>query len=462
MSNTPNNTPNTSGDPSENTSRKTSRRKSEKSSGKRSQLTKRILLGVAIALVLMYIVFLFITTNFLGSNNIVTEMAYKAKAYDIVESRCMIVRQEEYLPAGSSGVLVYDVSDGDKVTADGVIATAYATQEDVAAVQQIEDLDQRIEYLESLNAVNASANVGIDTINGQINERLITVMKDINEHDYSRLSSAEESLLTSILRKQILTGEQGNFEEKIDELKAERASITAGTPTGTVKAGSAGYFVSKVDGYEETFDYSKLDEVTVEDIENAAPADIDPDAYTGKIISNVNWYLLCPVTADEATALSHADETIKIRLPSAIDGEIPAKIVRVNSFGEGKKAVAVIQCNYMSDALSKLREENVEIIVNEYEGLKISKAALHDDDITYTVENEDGSETEKTERVQGVYVEYGVELVFKQVAIEYAGDDYIICNETPQEGTLLNGTTVALYDKVVVEGGDLFDGKIIG
>ena len=433
-----------------------------KETGKRSQITKRILLGVAIALVLMYIVFLFITTNFLGSNNIVTETAYMSKAYDIVESRCMVARDEEYLPSGSDGVLVYDVSDGDKVTGDGVIATAYATQEDVSAVQQAEELKEKIEYLESLNAVNASANVGIDTINGQINERLIAVMKSINAHDYSNISHDEEALLTSVLRKQILTGEQGNIDDKITDLKNELAAIPTATPVGTVKAGSAGYFVSKVDGYEKTFDVSKLDEITVEDVENAAPAEINPDDYTGKIIKNVNWYLLCPVSADEATALSHADETIKIRLPSAIDGEIPAKIIRVNSFGDGEKAVAIIQCNYMSDALSKLREENVEIIVNEYEGLKISKSALHDDDITYTVEDDKGEDVEKTEHVQGVYVEYGVELVFKQVVIDYSGDDYIICNPTPQDGALLNGSTVALYDKVVVEGGDLFDGKIIG
>ena len=436
-------------------------KETSKDNAKRSQITKRILLGVAIALVLVYIVFLFITTNFMGNNNIVTETAYNYKAYDIVESRCYVARDEDYLPASSNGVLVYDVNDGDKVTSDGVIATAYATQEDVAALQQAEELDRKIEYLESLNSVNTSANIGIDTINGQINDRLLSVMKSINAHDYSGISHEEEDLLTSILRKQILTGEQGNISDKIADLKNQRAAISVGSPTGTVKAGSAGYFVSKVDGYEKTFDIAKLDELTVDDIENASPAEIDPEAYTGKIIKNVNWYLLCPVTADEATALSHADQTVKIRLPSAIDGEIPAKIIGVNAHADGERAVAIIQCNYMNDALSKLRRENIEIIVNEYEGLKISKAALHDDDITYTTTDDKGNDTEHTERVQGVYVVYGVELVFKQVAIDYSGDDYIICNPAPKEGTLLNGSTVSLYDKVVIEGGDLFNGKII-
>lgn len=427
----------------------------------RSKLTKRILIGVAIALVLVYIVFLFITTNFLGNDSIVTETAYHSKAYDIVESKAIIARSEEYLQGNTSGVLVYDVSDGGKVTADGVVATAYQSQDDVSALQQIKALDAQIDYLKSLSEVNSSANVGIDTINSQINERLTAVLKSVNARDFSNIRTAEDNLLTSILRKQILTGEQGDLSVKISELTAQRDSISAGASIGTVKAGSAGYFVSKVDGYEKTFDVTKLDEVTAEDIDNAAASDINPDDYIGKIINDVNWYLLCPVTQDQATALSHADQNIKIRLPSAVDGEIPAKIAHVNNLTNSDRAVAVIQCNYMNDALSKLRKENVEIIVNEYEGLKISKSALHDDNVTYTVTDDAGNETTKTERVQGVYVAYGAELVFKQVAITYAGDEYIICNEEPEPGVLLNGTTVSLYDKVVVEGGNLFNGKII-
>lgn len=435
-----------------------------KEPSKRSKITKRIIIGVAVALVLVYIVFLFITTNFLGNNNLVTETAYHAKAYDTIESKGMVVRDEEYLQSTANGVMVYDVSDGLKVTAGGTIATAYATQEDVTAVQKVEELDAQIEFLESLGAAGSSANVGIDTLNSQINERLLTLMQEKNSHDFgANMTIARDNLLTSILRKQILTGEQGNITQKIDELKSERDAVkaTCGAPIGTVKSTYSGYFVSKVDGYETTFDTSKLDEIKASDVKNAKPADIDPDAYIGKVVRNVNWYLLCPVTADEATALSHSDSEVQVRLPSVLDEPIPAKIIHVNTFNDSNESLAVLQCNYMSDALSKLRQDNIEIIVNEYEGLKISKSALHDDEVTYYEEDASGNDIEKKERVQGVYIVYGAELVFKQVAITYAGDDYIICNENPDEGLLLNGSTISLYDKVVVEGGDLFNGKII-
>ena len=434
-----------------------------KTSSNKSKLTKRILIGVALALVLVYIVFVFITTNFMGNNNIVTETAFRAKAYDTIESKGLIVRDEERLSTNSDGVLVYDVVDGGKVTANGTIATAYASQDDVSAIHQIEQLDQRIEFLESIKGVNNTTNVGIDTVNGQINDRLTALIKNFHNHDYSALPAAEADLLTSILRKQIVTGEQGDFEEKIAALTAERDSIKAstGAPIGTVKTEAAGYFVSKVDGYENCFDVKALDEVTADDVNNAKPEDIDPEAYIGKMLKGSGWYILCPISSDEATSLSHTESDIQVRLPSAMDDPIPAKVVRVNNFGNDGTAVAVLQCNFMNEALSNLRRDNVEIIVNEYEGLKISKSALHDDDVTYYEEDANGNDVKKTARVQGVYVEYGAELVFRQVAILYSGDDYIICNENPASGVLLNGTTVSLYDKVVIEGRDLFDGKII-
>lgn len=431
---------------------------------RRSKITRRIIIGVVIALVLVYIVFLFITTNFLGSNNIVTETAYHSKAYDVIESRALVVRDEDYISGSSGGIMIYNVSDGNKVTAGGTIATSYASQDDVAALQKVEELDERIAFLETLSTVNSSANIGIDTINSQINEQLTSLMHEINIHEFgANMTTAKENLMTSILRKQIITGEQGNLAEKITELKAERdaAKAVCGAPTGKIESQYAGYFVSKVDGYEKVFDTAKLDEITAADVENAAPDNIDPDAYIGKVIHNVNWYLLCPVSSDEATELSHTDSAIKVRLPSVADDPIPAQIVCVNSYNEGKRALAVLQCNYMSNALSNLRKENVEIIVNEYEGLKISKSALHDDEVTYYEEDAQGNDIEKKERVQGVYVQHGAELVFKQVNIAYAGSDFIIVNENPPEGALLNGSTVKLYDKVVIEGGDLFNGKIV-
>lgn len=429
----------------------------------RKTITKRILIGVAIALVLAYIVFLFITTNFLGSNNISTEITYRATAEDIIKTTGLVVRNEEYVDASASGVLVYSVSDGDKVTGGGTIATIYNNEQDVASLSRIEEIDKKIEFLKSLSGASNSFNVGIDTMNSQLNDKLIFLEKQINSRSFDTIGDAEDDLMTSIYRKQMVTGEQGNLEEKIAALESERSSLqsSTGKPAGTIKSQSSGYFVSSVDGYEKTVDTTKLDRMTYEDFNNITPEEVDSSAHIGKIIKGVNWYMVCPLTSDEAANISRNSDSITVRMPYAMSQDIPAKVVSVNQSTDSDHTIVVLQCNYMNTGISRVRKEPIEIVVNTYQGLKISKKALHDDEVERTVTDKNGNETVEKMTVQGVYVEYGNELVFKQVDIIFAGDDYIICNETPAEGTIFNGSTVTLYDKVVVEGGDLFDGKLI-
>ena len=113
----------------------------------------------------------------------------------------------------------------------------------------------------------------------------------------------------------------------------------------------------------------------------------------------------------------------------------------------------------MSDVLASLRQEELQIDVQTYEGLYVSKSALHEDEITTIVTDDNGNEIEQSERVQGVYVINGNILEFKEVVIAYSGDDFIICKQTPSEEELFGDETIELYDRVVVGGTDLYDGK---
>ena len=426
---------------------------------KRGKLTGRIILGVVITLVLVYIVFLFVTTNFLGSNNIVTETAYKTTAYEDIKTSALVVRDEEYITSGTEGIMVYQAADGDKVTVDGVLAQVYSNEEDVVNMQKIEELTEKIEYLETLNSFSTSVNVGIDTVNSQINEKLVNVMKAVNTKTFDYIGDVTEDLMSAIYRKQIITGEQKNFTEAIEELTAQKQALEAQSPTpiGSVKTPDSGYFVSSVDGYENAVSVDNIDEISYSQLKEIKPEQIDENAYIGKVIKGVGWYLLCPISYDDSVNISHNSTEVKVKLPYAIGTDIPAKVRYVKQFADEDVVMLVLECNYMNDALSKIRNESVEIIINEYEGLKIPKSAIHDDYLER--ENEDGTVTK--EKVQGVYVNYGNELIFRQISILYSGDTYVICDENPKPENLVDGKTIALYDQVVVEGSDLFNGKLI-
>ena len=116
--------------------KKVNRRTSEQKAAVR-KLTSRIFLGVTAALMLVFIVFIFVTTNFMGSDGIVTEVTYKEYAYDTISTTGFVIRDEECLKNNTDGVLVYQVENGEKVTADGTIATVYSKETDAVNYQRI-------------------------------------------------------------------------------------------------------------------------------------------------------------------------------------------------------------------------------------------------------------------------------------------------------------------------------------
>jgi len=115
----------------------------------------------------------------------------------------------------------------------------------------------------------------------------------------------------------------------------------------------------------------------------------------------------------------------------------------------------------MSPGIASLRNETVKIDLKTYKGLRIQKSALHDDYVEKAIENEDGTTKSEKKKVQGVYVVQGNQLKFKQVSILFAGEDFILCDPQPEDGVLFNGTTIEMYDKIVTEGADLYDGKVV-
>lgn len=99
--------------------------------------------------------------------------------------------------------------------------------------------------------------------------------------------------------------------------------------------------------------------------------------------------------------------------------------------------------------------------INDYSGIMINKRALHENTVKKSVTDENGSESIIEKKVQGVYVLYGNKLQFKQIVPIYYADKYVICDASPQPDQLITNDTVRLYDRIIVGGTNLYDGKVV-
>lgn len=438
-------------------------RKKNNENRNKGRVFLRILLIVLIVIGLIYVIFLFVTTNFMGTDNLVTEITNKTVAADTISSDCFILRDEEIIDNDTHGSLVYSVDDSEKIKVGGLIATSYQSQQDVSNNNEIRDIDDKITYLKALSASTNSVNVGVDSVNDQLDSQMITFINNLNKGNLKNMSSVEDELMQLIYRKQIIVGEQGSFNQIIANLTRKKNQLKeeSNPPIGEIIAKSAGYFVSSLDGYENALDISKLDTITYNQYKTIKQKDVSKNDAVGKIIKGVNWYIACPINKDNKNTIERNKTEIQVQFPFASNSVMPAHVVTINSGNTEDENLLILSCNYMNNSLAELRNEQVDILISSFEGLKVSKKALHDDYCTRTVYNEDGTKTTKKEKTVGVYVSYGNELVFKPVYIIHSADDYVICEENPDPSTSYDQSTLALYDQVVVEGSDLYNGKIL-
>ncbi len=422
-------------------------------------LFKRILVAGLTVLAIIYVIYLLLSANF---NVVPTEIAEQVTVTDKIYSNGYIIRDETYVNNTTDGVVSYTLEDGDEVSKDGTVANVYATEEDAAARTKAASLEESLESLKNLEQTRRTSTEGIETIYNNISTSIETFLYNINNSNMGKLDSNINSMIESINHYQYFTGKTASFNSEISALQSQINELkgSSGESIAIIKAPKAGYFSAHCDGYENCFDYKNIDKLTLDDLKNVKKSSVS-DKIIGKTMSSLNWYIACEITADEATNLTLWGDNVTLDFSDASSNTVPASIYKITQTNNSDKALVILQCTYMDEALSEIRQEPVEIGMGTYSGLRVSKKAIHDDYVERVTYDENDKEHRESKKVQGVYVLYGSEVQFKEISIIYAGNDYVLCDPEPAEDVLFSDETVSLYDQVITEGDNLYDGKVI-
>ncbi len=422
-------------------------------------LFKRILIALITLLAVIYVAYLLISANF---DMYPTENAVETTVTDKIYTNAFIIRDETYITNDSSGVLSYTVDDGEQVNADGEIAKIYSNESDATAQTKADMLEEQMESLQNLQDTDLTNSVGIDTINTDISNEIISLLSDLNNGEISSADDNINNLVYSINQRQAYTGKISSFEAEISDLQSQIDELRSSSSEsiGTIKTSEAGYFSANCDGFENVFDYSDVSSLTLSEFNSFTQSEVS-DNVAGKIISSLNWFIACEITSDQATDLTLWDNDVTVMFSDASTESVPASVYTINQSSDDENALLILECNYMDADLAEARQEPIEIGLATYTGLRVSKKAIHDDYVENVTYDDDGNKSVEKKKVQGVYVLYGSEVQFKEISIIYSGSDYVICDPEPDSGVLFNGETVSLYDQVILEGDDLYDGKVI-
>lgn len=349
----------------------------------------------------------------------------------------IIVRNETLVKSNSNGVMHFVTGDGSRVAKNGVIANIYDDENASIAVTQTKLLEGKIADIEDILSYNDIEAANLDLINEKIKNKLNALIYSVSAGNYGNLASFSEDLLSVINRKQAALGVTESLVSELAALKAQ-LNVKLPTPKGSVRAGQSGYFVSKTDGYEQVLNVEDLSTITPEFLNGASAAKYD-NTVIGKIVSDYEWYIAAEVSLNESLNFKEG-ETLKVLTAVNSAPELSVKVQKINISETQARAVIVFVCDQMNSELAAMRSGPMTVVKAQYQGLKVSRSALR-----------------VVESIRGVYVLNGMQVNFVPVNILYSNDSYIICEKINE-----NGNVLKLYDRVVVKGKNLYDGKIVG
>lgn len=353
------------------------------------------------------------------------------------------LRDETMIYNTGTGILNYEHENGSKVGKSSIVARRYKSDADAVYLRDIAALEKQIEVLSNAERLVGTDNSQLEAISSQINESHSDIISAIQSGNYAAAAENESALLEAMCKREItLTTSHQGYAAKKQALNSEISRLNTLISGGVqeITAGSAGYFVSNVDGYEGELGFSSADTITESRI-NEIVANPDKGGASnaiGKLISDYHWRVAAVIDTEKMFGVDKGD-VVTLRVGSG-GQTIDVEVISIESCGENK-AKYVFECDNLNATVTSGRTARFKLIVNSYGGLRVSRKALH-----YAGEN--GEQ-------RGVYIERGQTLVFKKINVVYWGEDYVICSQEPGDDYL------KLYDKVITEGKDLYDGKVI-
>lgn len=411
---------------------------------------------VVVAILSLFVLLIAVGQIFFARrSSLVTEVAYSYNHEKNITFNGVYMRDETLVYNSGTGVLSFENENGTKVGKSTVIARRYRSEADSAYLREIEALKRQIEVLNNAEKLLGTDNSQLEAISVQINESHSDVISAILDGDYTVAAIKQNSLLEAMCKREITLESSQGYSEKKAELNKEISrlqSMISGN-VQEVTAGSAGYFVSNVDGYEGEIGFSDIEKMTEEKINEIVenPNKNSGGSSIGKLISDFRWRVAAVLDDENMLGIGKGD-TVYLRVGSE-GSKYKATVVSKESASEGK-SVFVFECDRLDSVVASGRTARFKLVVDSYGGLRVPRKALRYND------NEDC----------GVFVENGQTLVFKKVEIVFWDDDYVICRQNvylkkeneDDDRELIDEDYLRLYDIIVVEGKELYDGKFIG
>ncbi len=404
----------------------------------RRRAAKRAAIALSVLLLILAAVYIIVQLYAILGRTYRTETAIAYTMEDTLELPGIAMFDSAGVPG--SGNLGYLVEDGERVTEGTVLAEVYTDPAQGARREELDRFDRQIDLLtKSENSVGSD----LTLLTTQTQNALYDLLDQLDTAAYTGMRDAIDEFLLAQNRLQVSTGQSGGFDATIAALQAERDAAAAALQGLTeITADRNGYFISTAAAQPLALSEEELKNDTPAAL-NARlqqPLETTGADWAGRIVTGFSWRFYGVCTLAQADRFDGVTR-VQIRVPGKQDEALDATVVEVLPDEESGLAKVTLECNTINANVLHFAQEEAEIVLATYEGIRVNKEALH------IVDGE-----------RGVYVKYGSLQRFRRIEIEFEDESYLLL---PADGAVGEASEVRLYDEIIVEGPNLQDGGLV-
>ena len=388
------------------------------------QKLKKIINASVISLIILLMIYFLVQLFSGGVKNISTVRVQNITDTSYISMDGYIIRDEKYIYASNGQVAEFLVGNGERVGVNKEYIRYYATDLEGLdlrnAQKELNRYSMRIDILE--DSVSGKYTVAdTNSIRVNLSQNYSAFLKEIAGGDYSGAEISGENMLGSINDYNVAIGKENAARESLAEVKKQKQayveSISSGRYSSLVASESCFVYMD-FDGYENAFDYSKVMELTPDEllgtIKNASSN--SPKNAVGRTIVNSEWFYAVPINSE---LLKYFEEGGTYNLTFADDGEYTLKMTAEkiyapeNNVGNG---FIIFSSRDILIGANLSRYTSVKMSVGSTSGYRVPEDAISEMDY-------DG---DGVADYVGVYVLSGNRVEFRCVEIIGKGAGYVI------------------------------------
>lgn len=363
-------------------------------------------------------------------------VAYTGQVTDSLSVTGWVVRQETPLP-DTSGTLLRQVQEGEKVHAGQTVAMAYASKSALEVVSRLEDTELKLQQLQFARSSFLDSDAALK-VDSDISDSILRLHIATADGDYATATQEMSAMKTAVLKRSYSYESLEQIDQAIAQTRSDISSLQNQLSGATsVKTAVAGVYSGSTDGSEEALTPDFLTDVTPARLDALSTGSAVKSA--GKIITDNTWYFAANIPAQQARELQVGQE-VTLRLSKGLQQDTPAYVQSISAEEDGQVAV-VLSCTRYISQVTLLRHQQGEILLREYKGLRVPSAALRMD--------EEGS--------LQLFCRLGAYVYSKPVDLVYRGDGFCLVRSAQgaaderilRQGDLVISTARPLTDGMI-------------